>query len=109
MHTDDDVPLEYCPAWHDMQVDAASSEYLPATQEMHVVAPELLHVPLEHSKQLVEPATPELDEISCGYLPLLKQCSLTLSINYSITQPCPYDTPIGSSVISPKTPSSTLR
>ena len=35
-------------------------------------------------------------EISCGYLPLLKQCSLTLSINYFVTQPCPYNTPINS-------------
>ena len=34
--------------------------------------------------------------ISCGYLALLKQYSLTLSINYSVTQPCPYDTPINS-------------
>ena len=34
--------------------------------------------------------------ISCGYLPLLKQCSLTLSINYSVSQPCPYNTPINS-------------
>eukprot|EP01043_Picozoa_sp_COSAG02_P016799 COSAG02_NODE_747_length_17723_cov_49.509816_1_plen_84_part_00 len=32
--------------------------------------------------------------ISCGYLALLKQCSLTLSINYFVTQPCPYNTPI---------------
>eukprot|EP01044_Picomonas_judraskeda_P009016 COSAG03_NODE_1069_length_4905_cov_17.427710_3_plen_256_part_00 len=27
--------------------------------------------------------------ISCGYLPLLKQCSLTLSINYFVSQSCP--------------------
>ena len=38
----------------------------------------------------------QLQEISCGYLPLLKQYSLTLSINYSVTQPCPYNTPINS-------------
>jgi hypothetical protein len=34
--------------------------------------------------------------ISCGYLPLLKQCSLTLSINYFVTQSCPCYTPIDS-------------
>ena len=37
-------------------------------------------------------------EISCGYLPLLKQYSLTLSINYSVTQPCPCYTPIDSNL-----------
>ena len=36
--------------------------------------------------------------ISCGYLPLLEQCSLTLSINYFITQPCPCSTPINSNL-----------
>eukprot|EP01044_Picomonas_judraskeda_P033968 COSAG03_NODE_13860_length_485_cov_6.129534_1_plen_113_part_10 len=30
----------------------------------------------------------------CGYLPLLEQYSLTLSINYFFTQPCPRYTPI---------------
>ena len=36
------------------------------------------------------------NQISCGYLPLLQLCSLTLSINYFVTQPCPYNTPINS-------------
>jgi hypothetical protein len=34
--------------------------------------------------------------ISCGYLPLLKHCSLTLSITSFVTQSCPCYTPIGS-------------
>ena len=34
--------------------------------------------------------------ISCGYVPLLEQCSLTLSINYFVTHPCPCYTPIDS-------------
>ena len=34
--------------------------------------------------------------ISCGYLALLKHYSLTLSIYYSVTQPCPYNTLINS-------------
>ena len=34
--------------------------------------------------------------ISCGYLPLLEQYSLTLSINYFVTQPCPRYTPTNS-------------
>ena len=34
--------------------------------------------------------------ISCGYLPLLEQCSLTLSVYYFVTQSCPCYTPIDS-------------